>query len=638
MRCSECGQRLTGEEKYCTRCGKEVDVSGWEDKHKTAKWIAIGFCVLAVMLISSAIILYLKHNTVENTNKWIRTEEDEIQENIAVESEETDYQGMVEEFSYLVRDELFHLKLTNGEAVYIDLAGKEQYPDKLNSDYLSTDAITMDDGRVYDFEIYDLHGNNVSNRFIKDRDHEQVLGICRMDDYDIVCVLSFEETPLSSLAVVKIYDEKGNELCRVDSDNEYFKNGIDSFKRFDRVEYAGDMVCRIKDTSKQRVFSINVETGELLDPTGNFSDGYAVVSTYEGKKIQDVHGNYVVDLDGDEFDTVMDYSDGLFMSLSSGIFYNLYLNKVIDLSQYDLIWSSSADVSQRRDWSKADKEFVFKDGFCNITVKNESGTRFHGIIDTNGNWVKELSDIQTSEYDERISETKIEIGSQIYDIKTKIYTDMPSDVKGGKWVNGKYYYINDYNEFCIFTLDDTLAESDEKEEIDDDFSEQIVTKSNERDDITDQNVSEHMVDFRITASSVLQEKGYNYDPRNMADLDMTTCWADGTSGNGVGEYITFLSNSAKSVRGIAIAPGFNKSEELFSKNGVPIKVCLEYTGPEIEKETLVLAMEDYSYSSGMLYFDFEEEKRITECRVTILEVRNGSKYDDCCISEMFLYY
>ncbi len=277
MRCSECGQRLTGEEKYCTRCGKEVDVSGWEDKHKTAKWIAIGFCVLAVLLISSVIILYFKHNKVENTNKWIQTEENEIQENIVVESEGTDYQGMVEEY-------------------------------------------------------------------------------------------------------------------------------------------------------------------------------------------------------------------------------------------------------------------------------------------------------------------------------------------------------------------------DEKEEIDDDFSEQIVTKSNERDDITDQNVSEHMVDFRITASSVLQEKGYNYDPRNMADLDMTTCWADGTSGNGVGEYITFLSNSAKSVRGIAIAPGFNKSEELFSKNGVPIKVCLEYTGPEIEKETLVLAMEDYSYSSEMLYFDFEEEKRITECKVTILEVRNGSKYDDCCISEMFLYY
>ncbi len=646
MYCEKCGYKLTGKEKYCPKCGGEVNGSDKGRKpekqgkrHKSIRGIVIFVCVLVILIAGLILYFYFNRTKEENDDVQVQSETAEIEENTRTksETEEINYQGMVMDYRYLDKDELFCLKLTNDEMVYVDLNGKVQQPDKLNSDYLDTEAIANDDGRVYDTEIYDINGNNVGDRFIKDSDHEQLLGICRMDDYDVVCVLSFEETPSSSLAIVKVYDEKGNELCRVDSDNEYFKNGFETFKRFDWVEYAGDTVCRIVDSSDDRVFSINVETGELLSPTGNFSDGYAVVYTDDGKKIQDLHGNYATDLSGEEFEQVMDYSNGMFMSLSAKAFYDLNLNKVIDLSQYNPIWIENADVGRRRDWREADGEFVFKDGFCNVWVKNESGTDFRGIIDTSGNWVIELSDTQTSEYKERISRTKIRIGSQIYDLETKSYTDLPSDMNEYELVNGRYYYINDYNEFSIFTADDAQVEQSEVKTENDDSSEKTITKSSGSKYVTDENVADHIVDFNVMASSVLRQTGYNYEPRNMTDLDMTTCWSDGVTGNGVGEYVIFSSNSTKSVNGFAIAPGFKKSEDLFIKNGAPLTVFLEYTGPEIEQETLMITIEDYEYNSGIYYFDFDEEKEITECKVTILKVRDGNKYDDCCISEMFLY-
>lgn len=95
----------------------------------------------------------------------------------------------------------------------------------------------------------------------------------------------------------------------------------------------------------------------------------------------------------------------------------------------------------------------------------------------------------------------------------------------------------------------------------------------------------------------------------------------------------------QTVRGLAFLPGIYTSEELYWKNGAPEALHIEY-GDE--------AM-DYSYTDkgsafitgnafdGMIYIDFGKEVKISECKVTITGVRDGNKYDDCCITEMFLY-
>lgn len=193
----------------------------------------------------------------------------------------------------------------------------------------------------------------------------------------------------------------------------------------------------------------------------------------------------------------------------------------------------------------------------------------------------------------------------------------------------------------------TSKSSEIQEDYDTEKTQEIVVETEENNEdvsgeemiITDQNAAEHILDFDVSASSVLKQSGYNYDPENLIDFDRSTCWSEGAAGNGVGESVTFTSTQeSQLVRGIAIVPGYSKSLDLFTKNGAPRTLLLEYSGPDIQGDMQKLTIGDYIYDSGTLYLDFEQAVNINECKITILEVRDGSKYDDCCISEMFLYY
>lgn len=195
---------------------------------------------------------------------------------------------------------------------------------------------------------------------------------------------------------------------------------------------------------------------------------------------------------------------------------------------------------------------------------------------------------------------------------------------------------------------ETISKSAERQEdYDTEETQEIAPEAEESSEdvldeevmITDQNAAEHILDFDVSASSVLTQSGYNYNPKNLMDFNQSTCWSEGAAGNGVGESITFTTTQeSQLVRGIAIVPGYSKSLDLFTKNGAPRTLLLEYSGPDTQREIQKLTIGDYIYDSGILYFDFEQAVNINECKITILEVRDGSKYDDCCISEMFLYY
>ncbi len=158
-------------------------------------------------------------------------------------------------------------------------------------------------------------------------------------------------------------------------------------------------------------------------------------------------------------------------------------------------------------------------------------------------------------------------------------------------------------------------------------------------DSADTEVDPVMADFEISASSVLKGQEYSYEPSNMADMDTSTCWAEGVSGDGTGESITFASDQAQDISGLAILPGYCKSRDLYDKNGAPAAIRIECGGRSMEysfsEEELAYHSEDPL--SGMVYIPFDETMEISECIVTITGVRDGNRYDDCCISEMFLY-
>lgn len=75
------------------------------------------------------------------------------------------FQGEIEQYKYLDRDERFLFWLRDGEYVITDLNGViiEDADGKLKSDYLATE----DEG------IQDIFGNDVEERFIQDAEHEK---------------------------------------------------------------------------------------------------------------------------------------------------------------------------------------------------------------------------------------------------------------------------------------------------------------------------------------------------------------------------------------------------------------------------------------------------------------------------------
>ncbi|OUP84195.1 hypothetical protein B5F07_08650 [Lachnoclostridium sp. An169] len=148
----------------------------------------------------------------------------------------------------------------------------------------------------------------------------------------------------------------------------------------------------------------------------------------------------------------------------------------------------------------------------------------------------------------------------------------------------------------------------------------------------------HRADFYISASSVLEQTGYNYEEDKLEDLDASTCWSEGVPGDGTNETILYTSSEQQKVRGLAILPGFTKSEKLYDYNNMPSEIRIE-CGEKIIYYEFSRKSVDFSRADmleNMIYIDFGEEVETDECKVTITDVIEG-KWADCCISEMFLY-
>ena len=144
-------------------------------------------------------------------------------------------------------------------------------------------------------------------------------------------------------------------------------------------------------------------------------------------------------------------------------------------------------------------------------------------------------------------------------------------------------------------------------------------------------------DFNLSASSTLQQAGYDYSVGSLLDGNTQTCWAEGVSGTGEGESITFSSDETKTVSGLAILPGYCKSEDLFYKNGMPLDIEIT-SGDKTWKWSFYGFEPNFSSPmDSMVFIDFGGDIDMNECTVTLSACKSGNKYDDICITEMFLY-
>lgn len=134
--------------------------------------------------------------------------------------------------------------------------------------------------------------------------------------------------------------------------------------------------------------------------------------------------------------------------------------------------------------------------------------------------------------------------------------------------------------------------------------------------------------WNVTASSYLKEATVEHLPAFICDGDLTTAWVEGAADYGIGERVILDNPEEKMISAIRIVNGYAKSSSLYYENSRVKRLGIEFSdGSSIEKEL------------GDNRMDYQEitlakPVKSKSIKITILDVYNGSKYSDTCISEV----
>ncbi|MCX7749767.1 MAG: stalk domain-containing protein [Clostridia bacterium] len=145
---------------------------------------------------------------------------------------------------------------------------------------------------------------------------------------------------------------------------------------------------------------------------------------------------------------------------------------------------------------------------------------------------------------------------------------------------------------------------------------------------------EEEVYFNEQTENVSSILGKDYIAAYATDWDVKTAWVEGKKGDGVGEWISIQGKESGllEVSGIKIINGYAKSENLYKANNRVKKVKIEFSdGSSMEKEVKDSLM-DYQR------LEFGKIIKTKFVKITILEVYNGTKYEDTCISGIKFFH
>jgi hypothetical protein len=118
----------------------------------------------------------------------------------------------------------------------------------------------------------------------------------------------------------------------------------------------------------------------------------------------------------------------------------------------------------------------------------------------------------------------------------------------------------------------------------------------------------------------------NYGVQNLFSNDKSTAWVEGKAGPGIGEWILLDFDGARPVLGLKISNGYQKSPEIFARNGRVRKFRLRFSQGEILDRTL----ED---RQGDQVWDFARPIWAEWVQLVIDEVFRG-RDDDTAISKL----
>ncbi|MFZ1808774.1 MAG: hypothetical protein WAU36_16205, partial [Cyclobacteriaceae bacterium] len=147
----------------------------------------------------------------------------------------------------------------------------------------------------------------------------------------------------------------------------------------------------------------------------------------------------------------------------------------------------------------------------------------------------------------------------------------------------------------------------------------------------------------VTASSSLKSQGNNsYGPSNAHDLSYETAWVEGVPGVGIGEYLeyTFPPENPR-INTIMIINGYVKSKSAWESNARVKRLKMYVNDKPFAYLNLKDVRAEQSFSvSPIGHGDREnwealEKKEEWKIKFEIVEVYNGTKYDDVVISEIY---
>jgi len=158
---------------------------------------------------------------------------------------------------------------------------------------------------------------------------------------------------------------------------------------------------------------------------------------------------------------------------------------------------------------------------------------------------------------------------------------------------------------------------------------------------------------KVQASSILKTDAvnrFNYEPKNLFDNDLNTAWVEGAAGGGVGEWAEVQFEKGVNIEAIGIINGYTKNEAIYKANNRIRKVRLDVEFDDsrpgdVYPNSIDLDLTEKQFNElnrnvqapfiSWLQ-DYGMGRAVSKIRLTILEVAKGTKYDDSCISELYL--
>jgi len=142
-----------------------------------------------------------------------------------------------------------------------------------------------------------------------------------------------------------------------------------------------------------------------------------------------------------------------------------------------------------------------------------------------------------------------------------------------------------------------------------------------------------------------------YALKNLFDGDSSTCWAEGSPGEGIGEWVEIVLTGETPVCGLVLKPGLYRNPSLFSANCAIRSFELVTEGDSRRIDTIVIHFQcsfevseqtgDFIFSAKNTQWNLKPvlvplgQRRIRTIRLRVLDVYRG-KYKDLCISEISL--